>query len=713
MPAQPLDSDYSNYSNYEPYQPHEPYKPHEPSSQQYQQQIHNPQSSLSDISAVPPPPPHRELPNGTHGQSSYNEMSDYNHHGNNAAVPNNGSYGTAPLPEVTPGADNLGDNAAGGGINGIARDVANAHERESGVQALRDINNWGTTGRGVAGPRGVPLDRSETSTPYAHHGSEPPTPPRHGQAYTPYGSTLPLGSGVNVSLPGSTYTSEGSLPLGGGRAPSSAASPFLDNPYNRYSSSNLGLAPRMASINPNEVADDDDWGMYRSPTQKRKSFIPFTSVSRHHHSDPPAAAAGVAAGAGAGTAAAATSGPNDVHGYYNAVPQGADATEKSEWLAHETVRSNRLRWIVGAIIVFVIIAAIVGGVVGGILGRRHSGGDGGGGNKASLESVTDDKINDLHKDSKEIQSLLNNKDFHKVFPGMDYTPLNAQYPECMHAPPSQNNVTRDMAILSQLTNSVRLYGTDCNQTEMVLHAIDRLELADMKVWLGVWIGTNETTNARQISQMWKVLDNYESKRFKGVIVGNEVLYRDDQNLTAMVDIIDAVKRNLTDKSIDLPIATADLGDKWTADLAQKVDIVMSNIHPFFAGVKAEVAAAWTWNFWTDHDVRLTQGTKIKQIISEVGWPSKGGNTCGQGTCTSKADGSVAGIEEMNTFMEDWVCPSLKNGTEYFWFEAFDEPWKFSFNRPGKEWEDQWGLMDVNRKLKDGVKIPDCGGQTAA
>jgi hypothetical protein len=47
------------------------------------------------------------------------------------------------------------------------------------------------------------------------------------------------------------------------------------------------------------------------------------------------------------------------------------------------------------------------------------------------------------------------------------------------------------------------------------------------------------------------------------------------------------------------------------------------------------------------------------------------------------------------------------------FEAFDEPWKIQFNTKGKEWEDQWGLLDVNRKLKDGVKVPDCGGLTVS
>ena len=45
------------------------------------------------------------------------------------------------------------------------------------------------------------------------------------------------------------------------------------------------------------------------------------------------------------------------------------------------------------------------------------------------------------------------------------------------------------------------------------------------------------------------------------------------------------------------------------------------------------------------------------------------------------------------------------------FEAFDEPWKIQFNTEDEAWEDKWGLMDSARKLKPGLKIPDCDGKT--
>lgn len=52
-------------------------------------------------------------------------------------------------------------------------------------------------------------------------------------------------------------------------------------------------------------------------------------------------------------------------------------------------------------------------------------------------------------------------------------------------------------------------------------------------------------------------------------------------------------------------------------------------------------------------------------------------------------------------------------TIYHRFEAFDEPWKVIFNTPGKDWEDKWGLMDAGRKVKPGLKIPDCNGKTVS
>jgi exo-beta-1,3-glucanase (GH17 family) len=580
---------------------------------------------------VPPPPPAHRQPVAS--QRPY-------------ADPNN--YSDYSTPGVTPGSDNLSERSPGGGINGIAAGVAYSNERDGA---------WPPQGR----PMGVP-EHNPHATPFGdHHAYDQSMPPRAMRSQRPY-----------AAGPASMYSSSSSM-----HSVSSPPQgvPYSDNPYNRYSSTQLNLATNMGHINPNEVADDDDWGMGPdTPQAKRRSFLPVGGSREGSRNGSPgssinAGVAGVGAGAAAGGAYAATRDG----GKYNAVPTIAGSNssnpellqEKADWRKDDIRKRKKRMWIAMTIIAIILIGAILGGVLGALLNKGGSGRD----KNTSAQSADDvaaDNKNDLSKNSDEIKKLLNNANLHKVFPGMDYTPLNAQYPDCMHVGPSQNNITRDMAVMSQMTNSVRLYGTDCNQTQMLIHAIDRLEIKDsMKIWLGVWLDSNDTTTQRQIDQTWTILDDYGCDYFKGVIIGNEVLFRKDMSSTELLGHVSDFRKNITAHKCDLPIAMADLGDNWTGDMATKVDIVMSNVHPFFAGVDVKAAAGWTWNFWQTHDVALTATSNgIKQVIAEVGWPTGGGTNCGGAASCTK--GSVAGVDEMNQFMEDWICPSLKNGTEYFW-----------------------------------------------
>ncbi|KAK2737148.1 hypothetical protein FQN55_001264 [Onygenales sp. PD_40] len=660
-------------------------------------------SSPVSASSGPPPPPHSQR---------------------RAPAAQDPGYSQSGRSTVTPGRDNLGAIAAGGGIAGIAVGVAHSNERQSGLDAMRGRHD---DGMGQHQYYGGPPERGANA-----YGSDNPYIPAPemtamGPSRTLGGpdsnsSHLALGSamdGPGQLTPGQRSlhftSSEGSGGNNTYQQPSQygGAGGFYDDPYPRHPRNSWG-PNNPETINPNDIVDDGDDGFIPNP--QRRSVLSLGRNSSHN-SLPVAGAAGAAGGAAGGAAAGGIlgniSGRADGGPAYNAVP-----VEKSEWLNNQKSGNKKLKWTVGIIIALILVGAIVGGAVGGILGSRRGDSGGGGGQSAG----DDEKENgDLGINSREIKELMDNPNLYKVFPGMDYTAWGTQYPLCHKYPPSQNNVTRDMAVLSKLTNVVRLYGTDCNQTEMVLHAIKRLELKDMKLWLGVWIDNNATTNDRQIEQLYKIVDKAEDNSiFKGVIVGNEVLFRGKdgasplRTISSLSKYMKDVKSQLKKMNVDIPVATSDLGDDWTAELAQVADAVMSNVHPFFAGVPVDQAAGWTWNFWQDHNVQLTKGTKKPQVISEVGWPSGGGNNCAPAPkCPDKKSGAVAGVDEMNKFMNDWVCQSLANGTDYFWFEAFDEPWKEAYNEPelGKEWEDKWGLMDPGRKLKPGLKIPDCGGKT--
>ena len=438
-----------------------------------------------------------------------------------------------------------------------------------------------------------------------------------------------------------------------------------------------------------------------------------------------AASQGEGEGGGGGPGPGPGPGPGDLAGDQayemkntstSGVPAAAgtagQALEKpSDWLEKQKKGRRKWKWVVAIVISLLIAGGIACGIVFGVVLKNDDDGGGGGGGRSGgsvggggLTADEDTEVNgDLGINSQEIRDLMGNANLHKVFAAMDYTALNVQYPYCMHYPPSQNNITRDMAVLSQLTNTVRLYGTDCNQTQMVLHAIERLELQDtMKVWLGVWQDGNSTTNARQLAHMWEILEEYGRAPFLGVIVANEILFREEMTMAELKQLLDAVKANMTARGWDdFVVATADLGDNWTAQLAAISDAIMGNIHPFFSGVHVSEASQWTTTFWDNQIGSYRKPERRLNIIAETGWPTGGGSI----------KSSVAGIDELNTFMADWVCRAMDERISYFWFEAFDEPWKVRFNEPGREWEDKWGLLTINREIKEGVKIPDCGGRT--
>ncbi|KAI0105356.1 glycoside hydrolase family 17 protein [Hypoxylon sp. NC0597] len=643
-------------------------------------------------SSGPVPPPHRE-----------NSVS---------------TWGT----NVTPGADNFSEVAAGG-MSGLAMSVAERNARESGLEAMRQAQQYQQYQQSNLQQSLYQEANQPTSTLTQHNLYDEP------QNYG-YDRSYDMSSGYSPAphvQPGQGYNSSPNLvPLAAAAASHSgrgtptrsvhsySSDPFRD-PQLAYGQR---LDPSLSQFNPNDIDDDGDDGLeYRRSA--RNSILSLGGSSRGANN----AAAGAAVGGGVMGGLMGRNRNSGINydpvqntssagklGGVSDYEMGAKTEKPSEWLSTQNSSRKKWKWFILILVGLIIAGGIAGGVVGGLMSKNKSSNNAASGVQSAASDTAAN--GDLDINSQEIKALMNNPNLHKVFPGVDYTPINVQFPDCLKNPPSQNNVTRDVAVLSQLTNTIRLYGTDCNQTEMTIHALRQLKLEDeIKIWLGVWQDNNDTTNERQLSRMWNILDEYGADPFKGLIIGNEILFRKQMTADELGKLLESVRSNLTTHNWNLPVATSDLGDNWDSQLAQISDYIMGNIHPFFAGVNAKEAASWTWSFWHNKAESFFKADNEKNVISEIGWPTKGGTDCGDASVTDCPDGSVAGIDELNTLMENWVCQALDNGTNYFWFEMFDEPWKISFDTPGKEWEDQWGLMDVNRNLKDGVKIPDCGGKT--
>lgn len=210
------------------------------------------------------------------------------------------------------------------------------------------------------------------------------------------------------------------------------------------------------------------------------------------------------------------------------------------WLKEEKRSRTKRKWIIIGIILFILAAAAVGVTIWLVKFRNTSSSSKGSSNGRNGAGAT---AKDLKIDS----SLK------KIFDGMDYTPLDAQYPGCGC---TQANITADVAILSQLTNKIRLYGTDCGQATMVLNAIQDLKV-NLTVFLGVWVDNNSTTVQRQLNDMYDILTKYPVGLIDGIAVGNEVLFRKDLTETQLITMIKEVKANVTAMNLGktLPICT--------------------------------------------------------------------------------------------------------------------------------------------------------------
>ena len=643
--------DHNMNSQHDPYgQQSQPYRDIQSSSPAPNYMPYDPSRTVSP----PQPPVHRRPIAGANGytqdQGSYPGQETYHDTANpfqNPSPPQQHAQALGYTQSMrtasttTPGMDNLGHAAAGGGIAGIAMGVASTNERESGVQAMKGMPNPSQSS--------YDNDRYErnyqpigTDTPYI------PDPPQRRDLHETgsySSSTAALGgagAGTGWATPQSYHPSEQHIPLNSNHSDEAiygAQRAFGDTPNKRFSSP---WDPRMdpTTFHPDDIEDDGDDGMGYNKNPKRNSMLAFGQKSQSSLNK-------------AGPAGAVAP---PLNGHY-----APASFEKSGLRAEEKASRKRKKTILIVLGAILLMAIIGGAITAGILASRKPQGP-----SRGQSAADDDGKGDLNKNSGEIQALMNNANLHRVFPGVAYTPFNGQYPECITNPPSQNNITRDVAVLSQLTKVIRLYGTDCNQTDMVLHALNQLSITDMKIWIAVWLDNNATTNARGLSDMYDIIKRNGADPFSGVVVGNEVLFREQMTVTELGKAAANVKSNLTAKGVSLPVAIADLGDKWEAELVKQVDVVMSNIHPFFGGPIASKAADWTKNFWTTHDVVLTQGTSKKNIISEVGWPSAGGNKCGANKCKTDTDGSVAGIDELNTFMSDFVCQSLDEGVDFIW-----------------------------------------------
>ncbi len=264
-------------------------------------------------------------------------------------------------------------------------------------------------------------------------------------------------------------------------------------------------------------------------------------------------------------------------------------------------------------------------------------------------------------------------DFRGILPSVSYAPFEGTSHPDVDNIPTVEKIRDDLRKLSSITRAIRLYSST-GGVELVPPIAAEFGL---KVTVGAWIDKNPERNEREIDAAINLARR--NSNVIGVVVGNETIYRGDQKVEDLIELIKRVK-----KSVNVPVTTGEIWNIWRdfPELAYSVDFIAAHVLPYWENFTDKQAV--------DQAVAMFQllrdqfpGKRI--VIAEFGWPSAGYNL----------RNAVPGPFEQASVLRNFVARAEAIGMDYNIVEAIDQPWKFFEGGVGP----YWGILNAAREPK--------------
>jgi exo-beta-1,3-glucanase (GH17 family)/cellulose synthase/poly-beta-1,6-N-acetylglucosamine synthase-like glycosyltransferase len=264
-------------------------------------------------------------------------------------------------------------------------------------------------------------------------------------------------------------------------------------------------------------------------------------------------------------------------------------------------------------------------------------------------------------------------DFRGILPSVSYAPFEGSAHPDVDNIPQIEKIRADLKKLSTMTRAIRLYSST-GGVELVPPIAAEFGL---KVTVGAWIDKNTDRNEREIDAAITLAKR--NSNVNGIVVGNETIYRGEQKVEDLVELIKRVK-----KSVNVPVTTGEIWNIWrdNPELASSVDFVAAHVLPYwenFTDKQAVDQAVYLYGLLREK----FPGKRI--VIAEFGWPSAGYNL----------KNAEPGTFEQASVLRNFVTRAEAMGMEYNIVEAIDQPWKFFEGGVGP----YWGILDANREPK--------------
>lgn len=277
--------------------------------------------------------------------------------------------------------------------------------------------------------------------------------------------------------------------------------------------------------------------------------------------------------------------------------------------------------------------------------------------------------------------------------GAAYTPYR-HFGAC----PDESQVYEDMGRVMGVTHRVRLYSTECAAVNRIL--LRYASEGKLEILMGVWID-NRSRDQGEIDDLITALREFPHARLTGIVVGNEVMYRNTASSSQLAGRIYEVRHKVralgaeTGSEVLKTTPVYAVEAYPNAQLVAASDALGVNIHPFYVPDLPNI-----WDPDQMADAALEMATKVMNlfktmypwkplVVTEIGWP----------TSSSYSDKHVGNVAIATAFMWKWKYHAEINNIPYYYFEVFDSPWRhplFPSDNPSMS-DFNFGLFYPDRK----------------
>lgn len=239
---------------------------------------------------------------------------------------------------------------------------------------------------------------------------------------------------------------------------------------------------------------------------------------------------------------------------------------------------------------------------------------------------------------------------------------------------SREQVAALLDVITPYTDGIRTFSSSGIGGDMVAAADAR----GLYVAAGCDLSTDPAYNETEVAALVELAN---TGRVDLAVVGEEALYF---NMMSEAQLIEYMKRV---GETGVPVTTS---DTWGVLIGHpaviaECDVVMANMFPYWELQSIGGAIEYLDSCYR----KVKKAAGDKDVLVETGWPSEGET---KGKAVPSAANAARYLSEFTTWAE-----SEKAG--YYYFEAFDEPWKGT--REGTVGA-HWGIWDAAMQLKPGM-----------